>query len=182
LVDDRWGGFRVTSHTALALTLAGLMLVIGLAGLRRITGLEPLASGFLLAASLLIAGGFLVSAARSTVPITPVHSVANPLDTSPGALTYAGDLYRLNCAACHGPDGQGAGDANAAHLHGGSADLTRDQTTDQSDGDLRYWIENGVPGTRMPAFGSALAEDEQWQLVLLIRQMQEEARQQTEQE
>jgi mono/diheme cytochrome c family protein len=181
-IEDRWGGFRVTPHTALALTLAGLMLVIGLAGLRRVTGLEPLASGFMLAASLLIAGGFLVSAARSTVPVTPAHTVANPLDSSPGALTYAGDLYRLNCAVCHGQDGRGAGDANAAHLHGGSADLTRGKTTDQSDGDLRYWIENGVPGTRMPAFGAALSENERWQLVLLIRQVQEEAREEAKRE
>jgi mono/diheme cytochrome c family protein len=152
------------------------MLVIGLGGLRRITGLEPLASGFLLAASLLIAGGFLVSAARGLVPVTPDHAQENPADASPGALTYAGDLYRLNCAICHGADGRGAGTSNLAHVHGGSADLTTGSVEAQSDGDLRYWIANGVPGTRMPAFDQALTEDEQWQLVLLIRQLQQDAR------
>ena len=70
-VSDSWSGFRPTTHTALALGLAVIMLLVGLGGLKRVTGFEPLASGFLLAASLLIAGGFLVSAARSVVPTTP---------------------------------------------------------------------------------------------------------------
>lgn len=172
---DRWGGFQVTSHTALALMLAVLMAVVGLGGLRRITGLEPLASAFLLAAALLIAGGFLVSAVRSVVPVTPDHALPNPADTSPGALVHAGELYRLNCAVCHGVDGTGPGTSNLAHLHGNSADLSRDQTVAQSDGDLRYWIANGVPGTRMPAFDPAVTADEQWTLVRLIRQFQAEA-------
>jgi mono/diheme cytochrome c family protein len=173
---DTWGGFRPTSHTALALGLAVIMLLVGLGGLRRITGLEPLASGFLLAASLLIAGGFLVSAARSVVPMTPDHGLPNRMAPDPATLTYAGELYRMNCAACHGASGTGVVDADLAHLHGNGADLTRGSTVDQTDGDLRYWIANGVPGTDMPAFSPALTGDEEWQLVLYIRQLQNEAK------
>jgi mono/diheme cytochrome c family protein len=151
------------------------MLLVGIGGLRRIAGLEPIASGFLLGASLLIAGGFLVSAARSVVPTTPDHGLSNPMAPDPATLSYGGELYRLNCAACHGVDGTGVGSANLAHLHGGDADLTQGSTSDQTDGDLRYWIAHGVPGTDMPAFSPALTKDEQWQLVLYIRQLQDEA-------
>jgi mono/diheme cytochrome c family protein len=175
-VADEWGGFRVTTHTALALVLAAAMLVIGLGGLRRITGLEPLASAFLLAASLVIAGGFVVSAARSVIPVTPDHSLTSPVATSPGVVTYVGNLYQANCALCHGADGRGAGTSNASHLHGNAADLTGGRTEGQSDGDLFYWISKGIPGTRMPGFDQALTLEERWQLVRYIRQLQTEAR------
>jgi copper transport protein len=173
---DVWGGFRATTHTVLAIVLAALMLGIGLGGLRRITGLEPLASGFLLAASLVIAGGFVVSAARSLVLVTPDHRLTHPVDTSGGAITYAGSLYQANCAVCHGVEGRGVGSSNLAHLHGSSADLTSGSAEAQSDGDLFYWIGRGVPGTRMPAFGQALSDDERWQLVAYLRRLQADAR------
>lgn len=173
LADDHWGGVRMTPHAILALLLAVLMLVVGLGGLRRITGLEPLASGFLLATSLLIAGGFLVSAARGLATVTPEHTMVNPVSADPPALTYAGELYRLNCAACHGADGKGSGEV--AHLHGDGADLTQQRTVEQSDGDLRFWIARGVPGSEMPAFSAALTEDEQWTLVNYLRQLQDAA-------
>ncbi|HET9658966.1 MAG TPA: copper resistance protein CopC [Thermomicrobiales bacterium] len=174
--SDAWSGFRVTTHTGLALVLAAAMLAIGLGGLRRITGLEPLASAFLLAASLVIAGGFVVSAARSVLPVTPGHSLSPPVDSSTGAITYVGDLYLANCAICHGAGGRGAGTSNLAHLHGNAADLTGGSTEAQSDGDLFYWIGDGVPGTRMPAFDQALSTGERWKLVQYIRQLQSEAR------
>ncbi len=172
LVEGTWGGFRPTSHTALALGLAAIMLLVGLGGLKRITGLEPLASGFLLAASLIICGGFLVSAARSVVPVTPSHDIPNALSPDSTTLVAAGDLYRMNCAACHGIAGTGLGAGNVAHLHGSNADLTRSTTVDQSDGDLQFWIAHGVPGSEMPAFSPALTTDEQWQLVLYLRKLQ----------
>jgi mono/diheme cytochrome c family protein len=108
--------------------------------------------------------------------MTPDHGVSNRTLPDPDTLTHAGELYRLNCAACHGTDGTGIRSGDLAHLHGNGADLTRGRTVDQSDGDLRYWIGNGVPGSEMPAFSPALAEDEQWQLVLYIRQLQEAAK------
>jgi putative copper export protein/methionine-rich copper-binding protein CopC/mono/diheme cytochrome c family protein len=174
-VADSWLGFRATSHTALALGLAVGMLLIGLGGLRRITGLEPMASGFLIGASFLIAGGFLVSAARSVIPVTADHRVSSPITLDSAVVTRAADLYRVNCAACHGIDGTGVRNGGVSHLHGDGADLTRSQTVRQTDGDLRYWIGNGVPGTDMPAFSQALTDDEIWSLVLHLRELQEAA-------
>ena len=118
----------------------------------------------------------IVSAARSLVPVTPDHAVTATADTSTGAVTYVADLYQMNCAICHGADGRGAGASNLAHLHGNAADLTSGSTTEQSDGDLFYWIANGVAGTRMPAFDRALTTEERWQLVEYVRQLQAEAR------
>lgn len=174
--EDRWGGVRGTSHTVLALTLAGLVLLVGVGGMRRLTGFEPAASAFLLAAWIAITGGFLVSAARSTVPVTEAHAEESPVAIDQGLLTDAGDLYRSNCASCHGADGAGASDGNVAHLHGNGADLTRPQAVQQSDGDLWYWISNGVPGSEMPAFSPALIDEERWILVAYLRELQAEAR------
>ncbi len=171
-VEGTWGGFRPTSHTALALGLAAIMLLVGLGGLKRITGLEPLASGFLLAASLIISRGFLVSAARCVVPVSSSHDMPNTHSPDSTTLVAAGDLYRMNCAACHGIAGTGVGAGNLAHLHGSNADLTRSTTVGQSDGDLQFWIAHGVPGSEMPAFSPALTTDEQWQLVLYLRKLQ----------
>ena len=90
----------------------------------------------------------------------------------------AGELYRINCSACHGVNGEGNGPA-AAHLqasdsfyfaknsakYGPPADLvaTRGQRTEE------IWfgtINNGI--VVMPAFDKLLSEEEIWDIVTYL--------------
>src|SRR3990172_9932851 len=54
-------------------------------------------------------------------------------------------LYAENCAVCHGPDGQGRVGAK----------LAKDWPSIRPDLTVKTIITNGVPGSRMPAWGQA---------------------------
>jgi copper transport protein len=76
-------------------------------------------------------------------------------------------LYRENCAVCHGPEGRGDGPA-APSLVPRPADLTVHAPM-HTDGELFWWITNGLPGTAMPAFRNRLTEPERWHIVNFLR-------------
>jgi copper transport protein len=175
LVEDTWRLPMLTMQSWAFLALAAVMLVIGLAGLRRVTALEPVASGVLLAVCVLIAVGFAVSAARHAVPLSSGHDLENPVEDGDVTLRQGESLYAANCLRCHGADGRGAADAQAGHPQGDATDLTDSTVRKQSDGDLFTWISEGVPGTEMPAFDEALTEEERWALVTYVRALQEDA-------
>lgn len=64
------------------------------------------------------------------------------LPNSPEDLARGKKLYLGSCTYCHGPTGDG----------GKGADLSRRELVRaKTDGDLARIIENGVPGTEMPA-------------------------------
>lgn len=117
---------------------------------------------------------FLVSSARAREAAETARQLAPNLAGVPGTATMGGaqgaaalsaqsgnagpvtgrDVYRANCAACHGPEGRGNGPAAAA-LNPRPTDFTnaaqRQATTDSASG---YVIEHGRRG--MPAFGRTL--------------------------
>ena len=74
-------------------------------------------------------------------------------------------LYLRNCRACHGAQGDQAG--NATKLAG---NFRRHGT---SDGDIFKTISNGVPGTSMP--GSLLDEDSIWRILAFVRTLEKKA-------
>jgi len=76
---------------------------------------------------------------------------------SPQAVT----LYSQNCTACHGATGDGSGIAPPLN----SSALRARMTTDA----LITTITNGRPGTRMPAWGGRLRQDDIAALATLIR-------------
>jgi copper transport protein len=175
LVDDTWQIPEMTLTAWVFVLLAVVMMIFGLAGLRYLTGLEPVASGVLLAMCVLIAVGFVVSAARQTVPVSAGQELENPVVFDDVAIREGMDLYIANCLLCHGVEGRGVDvSVDAAHAHGDAADLTRSRAEQQTDGDLFYWTSQGVPGTEMPAFGSALTDEEIWNVVNYIRWLQGE--------
>jgi hypothetical protein len=52
------------------------------------------------------------------------------------------------------------------------ADLTQHAIPGiHTDAQLFEWITNGFPGSRMPAFKSALSDTERWHLVNFIRSL-----------
>jgi mono/diheme cytochrome c family protein len=100
-------------------------------------------------------------------------------DIRPEALAGAQKTYAQECAACHGPAGQGNGPAGR-NLPGlskmdptspkGPADFTdAGRMLTASDAVLQGKILRGGMGTGMPEFGSLYQDDQLWELVAYIR-------------
>lgn len=97
---------------------------------------------------------------------TPLSGTPNPIPDQVTSVDAGSRLYQANCAACHGIDGSGSGPladttpvrapSLKAHLGG------------HTDGDLFFWISNGLPGG-MPAWAGKLSETDRWNLVNYLR-------------
>jgi mono/diheme cytochrome c family protein len=91
----------------------------------------------------------------------------NPLADEPAAVPAGEQLYRANCASCHGPNGAGDGPA-VPDLARPPADLAT-VVPNRLDGELAWTIGAGLAGTQMPAFGTTLLDSERWELVSFLR-------------
>lgn len=83
-------------------------------------------------------------------------------------LTHFAD----HCAVCHGNDGAGDSEFGPG-LYPKPPDMRLARTQDLTDGELFYIIEQGVPLTGMPGFGTGTADGERatWHLVQFIRRI-----------
>ena len=82
-----------------------------------------------------------------------------------GPATDGGDLFKHQCATCHGADGKGY-----------SALKTPDFTDPKvqaslTDKEIVETIKNGRKGTAMPAFADKLSDDQVHSLVTYIRSL-----------
>jgi mono/diheme cytochrome c family protein len=80
------------------------------------------------------------------------------------------DLYRINCALCHGADGRGESLVTERFRAAGEispVDLASPRVKGRTDGQLFWLIGNGIGN--MPPFGSLLTEEELWQVVGFVR-------------
>ena len=93
----------------------------------------------------------------------------NPVKPTPESQAHAKSTYSIDCAMCHGENGNGKGDLV------GDMGLTlkdlRDPATLQgmSDGELYTLIHDGKG--KMPAEGDRSKPDDVWNLVVLLRSM-----------
>ena len=71
---------------------------------------------------------------------------------------------------CHGLEGYGDGPA-AENLPLPPPDFGSGHTDSHPDGDLYYWIRNGIEESPMPSFGDILSEEETWHLVNYVRRL-----------
>lgn len=93
----------------------------------------------------------------------------NPLRGDAQAIVAGQQLYRTNCAACHGQNGQGDG-PSAAGLKPRPADFSQHMLPGKhTDGQVFLWIADGYSGSAMPAWRERLSEQEIWQLVSYLR-------------
>ncbi len=83
------------------------------------------------------------------------------------------ELYRENCVLCHGENADGRG-ARSMGLDRTPANFT-DPLWSQPESAARAFqaITKGVPGTPMPAWGTALSTDDRWALVAFITSVSE---------
>lgn len=108
-------------------------------------------------------------ATESKVPPDAARQV-NPIKPTPESLAQAKKMYGLDCAMCHGENGDGKGDL-AADLKGKVPDLTDPATLkDRTDGELFYTIKTHGKG-EMPPEGERIKADGIWGLVNYVRSL-----------
>ncbi len=91
---------------------------------------------------------------------------ANPVKATPELLAKAKKTYAIDCAMCHGDNGDGKGDM-AADIKN-VADFTKpDALKDRTDGELFYIIRKGKGD--MPPEGDRAKDDDVWNLVNYVR-------------
>jgi mono/diheme cytochrome c family protein len=102
------------------------------------------------------------------VPIpTEYAGLTNPLPADAATAAEGAEIFRINCAPCHGKSGHGDGPAGAA-LDPAPKDLS--ELHPIVGDDYLFWrINTGKPGTSMVAWQGILDEEEIWQVVAFIR-------------
>jgi mono/diheme cytochrome c family protein len=93
----------------------------------------------------------------------PTTFYASPTGYSADSIAQGHRIFVENCAVCHGTTGGGDGPA-AAQAQRKPADLTAEHIYAHRDGDLFWWITNGID-TAMPAFREVLDETARWNLI-----------------
>ena len=96
----------------------------------------------------------------------------NPVSDTEDNFVAAREHFADHCASCHGNDGGGNTEIGRA-LYPKAPDMRLPRTQELSDGEIFYFIENGVRLTGMPAWGNGTLEGERssWQLVHFIRRL-----------
>jgi putative copper export protein/mono/diheme cytochrome c family protein len=97
----------------------------------------------------------------SAYPTTFYHSAA-PFTAS--SIVQGGAIYAENCAGCHGASGLGDGPL-ATSTPVRPADLTAAHIFEHSEGDLFWWISDGIVAGGMPGFATVLSEKERWDVI-----------------
>ena len=101
--------------------------------------------------------------------VVPVEAAKqpNPVKSTPESLDRAKKWWGLDCAMCHGKNGNGKGET-AHDMKLQMPDFTDPATLrDRSDGEIFYLIKNGHQD--MPPEGERLKTDEYWDLVNYVR-------------
>lgn len=104
------------------------------------------------------------------VEYTPAKFATNPILPDANSIAIGQSLYTENCVPCHGLEGRADGPA-ALNLNPRPADFTDGHTATHTDGDLFYWILQGVEGSAMPAFEERITREEAWHLVNYVRRL-----------
>jgi mono/diheme cytochrome c family protein len=93
----------------------------------------------------------------------------NPVKPSAESLARAKKWWTLDCAMCHGKDGNGKGET-AVEMKLKIVDFTNPETLkDRTDGEIFYIIKNGHED--MPPEGQRIKPEENWDLVNHVRSL-----------
>ncbi len=104
-----------------------------------------------------IEGPSLIEAVRTQSPLS---------SDGEGNIGNGKTVYEKNCVACHGTEGKGDGPLGKV-LVPSAGDLTAAGNT--SDQELLEIIQNGRPGTAMPAWKGGLSSQEMQDVLTYIR-------------
>jgi len=99
------------------------------------------------------------------------RSMRNPVAVTPEVLREGMEHWADHCSPCHANNGNGE-TMYGRTMYPRPPDMRRKETQDMSDGELYYTIQNGVPLSGMPAFGTPGDNDlDSWKLVAFIRHL-----------
>jgi len=106
-------------------------------------------------------------------------ALTNPFGGDHEAIEAGEEIFQANCAACHGPEGQGDGPA-AETLEPKPATLADGMMMDMlSDGYLFWRVSKGGQmepfHSAMPAWETGLSEEQRWQVISYVRTLADEA-------
>lgn len=111
------------------------------------------------------------AAKPTTIAVVPVEAVRtpNPVKSSPESIARAQKWWTIDCAMCHGKEGNGKGETGVA-MKLTIGDFTDPATLkDRTDGELFYIIKNGHED--MPPEGQRIKPEENWDLVNYVRSL-----------
>ena len=94
---------------------------------------------------------------------------SNPVAADQASVARGAELYRINCAVCHGEEGKGDGPIAAFLTKTRPADLTGVVVTALSDRAVFTIISNGSPSGMMPPLNENLTVRERWDIVNYVR-------------
>lgn len=96
----------------------------------------------------------------------------NPVTATPDNFAAARQHFADHCASCHSNDGSGTTEMGQS-FYPKAPDMRLPRTQELSDGEMFYFIENGIRMTGMPAWGTGTPEGEKasWELVHFIRRL-----------
>jgi len=108
------------------------------------------------------------SPSYSAIPVEAMKA-PNPVKSSPESLARAKKWWTLDCAMCHGADGNGKGET-AREMKLTLVDFTDPATLkDRTDGEIYYIIKNGHQD--MPPEGERITTEQGWDLVNYVRSL-----------
>jgi mono/diheme cytochrome c family protein len=109
-------------------------------------------------------------AGTPSIKVVPLDAarMVNPVTPTPESQIQAKNRYTIDCAMCHGANGDGKGDPGIiSDMSLTMMDFTNPDTLkNKTDGELFYIIKNGQG--KMPAEDRA-KPDEIWNLVVYLR-------------
>ena len=96
-----------------------------------------------------------------------------PIQTTADNLTAGAQIYRQNCAFCHGLNSQNS--TVAPHMYPGAPQLWHAHgsdnivgVSDDPPGETYWKVANGIRLSGMPAFDQVLSSTQMWQVSLLL--------------
>jgi mono/diheme cytochrome c family protein len=149
--------------------IAGIVIFAVLAFLSRRRGASPRRQITVMGVlgALVIVSYALAFTVAPNIPTPPVPLTArferNPQPDTDETISKGRQAFQANCAVCHGSRGLGDGPA-AFTLNPRPVNLQL-HVPQHAEGEVHYWISNGVVGTGMPAWKDTLTEEQRWQIV-----------------
>jgi mono/diheme cytochrome c family protein len=139
--------------------IAGVMLVLqgrGVSARPEPSGIETRAALFM----------------RGWLTPSTFKGLQNPVSNTEENFVAAREHFADHCASCHANDGSGNTEMGRG-LYPKAPDMRLPRTQNLSDGEIFYFIENGIRLTGMPGWSTGTPEGERasWQLVHFIRRL-----------